>query len=268
MTQPNERDTKREAEARERATAASMSATGGLPGDEAAGAGPEWRGRLEELRENRRSRKRWTTRLREPLIGLTMAGAAAPVAYGVKHLSPEAKGGAGSKAVPENRSASQLPADIEDAVGAQWAQAHEAQLRNDTIEGAIARYGIDRPLAEAIYDVAEEEGIEPDLAYGLVNTESTFRNDVTSPVGARGLTQVMPRTARWLMPEIRTAKQLFEPETNLRVGFRYLRHLLDKYDGDAHLALLAYNRGPGTVDRILRRGGNPDNGYARRVLSG
>jgi soluble lytic murein transglycosylase-like protein len=71
-----------------------------------------------------------------------------------------------------------------------------------------------------------------------------------------------------MMPEIKQASQLFQPETNLRVGFRYLRYLIDKYEGDTELALLAYNRGPGTVDRILDRGGDPDNGYATKVLRG
>ena len=61
---------------------------------------------------------------------------------------------------------------------------------------------------------------------------------------------------------------LFDRALNLDLGFRYLRSLIDKYDGNVRLALLAYNRGPGTVDRILARGGDPDNGYADRVLSG
>ncbi len=59
-----------------------------------------------------------------------------------------------------------------------------------------------------------------------------------------------------------TRKQLRDPDTNLRVGFKYLRYLMDKYDGNEKLALLAYNRGPGTVDKALKRGRNPDNGYA------
>jgi hypothetical protein len=59
-----------------------------------------------------------------------------------------------------------------------------------------------------------------------------------------------------------TRAQLRDPETNLRIGFKYLRYLIDKYEGDEKLALLAYNRGPGTVDRALRQGRNPDNGYA------
>jgi len=239
----------------------------GLPGDRAGGAGAEWRGRLDELREQRRERRRWTERFREPLIGLTMAGAAAPLAYGVKHMTPEAP-------TPSPRDVASagervITGDIEDAVGQRWADARAQQVRNDMVQGAMARYDIAMPLAQAIFDAAEAEGVEPEIAYGLVKTESTFRERAVSHVGARGLTQVMPRTARWLMPEeIRSADQLFEPQTNLKVGFRYLRYLLDKYEGDVRLALLAYNRGPGTVDRILDRGGNPDNGYADKVLQG
>jgi soluble lytic murein transglycosylase-like protein len=71
----------------------------------------------------------------------------------------------------------------------------------------------------------------------------------------------MPRTASWVEPGV-TRAELRDPETNLRVGFKYLRFLLDKYEGNERLALLAYNRGPGTVDDALRRGSNPDNGYA------
>jgi soluble lytic murein transglycosylase-like protein len=83
-------------------------------------------------------------------------------------------------------------------------------------------------------------------------------------VGAIGLTQLMPRTARWMGPGIST-RDLRNPEVNVRIGLAYLRYLLDRYDGDLHLALLAYNRGPGTVDGVLRRGGDPDNGLVGMV---
>jgi soluble lytic murein transglycosylase-like protein len=77
----------------------------------------------------------------------------------------------------------------------------------------------------------------------------------------------MPSTAFWLQPGV-TYTELFEPNTNLRLGFRYLRMMLQQYDGDLHLALLAYNRGPGRVNGILRDGGNPANGYSARVRNG
>jgi soluble lytic murein transglycosylase-like protein len=122
-------------------------------------------------------------------------------------------------------------------------------------------YNVPPQLANQIAKAAAEFEIEPATAFGLVRAESSFRNGATSPVGAVGLTQLMPRTAAWMQPGV-TRTQLRDPETNLRIGFMYLRYLLDKYEGDERLALIAYNRGPGTVDNALRRGRNPDNGYA------
>jgi len=126
-------------------------------------------------------------------------------------------------------------------------------------------YDVSPSLARQIHEAAVANRIDPTLAFGLVRTESAFRNSATSPVGAVGLTQLMPATARWLERGT-TRKDLRNPEVNLRIGFRYLRGLIEKYDGDTDLALLAYNRGPGTVDRVLKRGGNPDNGYADAVM--
>lgn len=126
-------------------------------------------------------------------------------------------------------------------------------------------YPVPDALAAQIVDVAEEHGIEPDVAFGLVATESGFKRTARSHVGAVGLAQLMPATARWLEPGT-TRSDLEDPETNLRLGFRYLRDMIEKYEGDTALALTAYNRGPGTVDRVLRRGGDPDNGYAGKVL--
>ncbi|MBD0319550.1 MAG: transglycosylase SLT domain-containing protein, partial [Gemmatimonadetes bacterium] len=132
---------------------------------------------------------------------------------------------------------------------------------------AFKSYNVSRDLAEDIYDIALEENIDPDIAFGLVRTESAFKTSATSHVGAIGLTQLMPATARWMRPGVQVS-DLRNPEVNLSIGFRYLRELIDKYDGDERLALLAYNRGPGTVDRVLKRGGNPDNGYAEAVITG
>jgi soluble lytic murein transglycosylase-like protein len=136
-----------------------------------------------------------------------------------------------------------------------------------TIEGLARRYGVSVSLAREIYAAAQRHGIDPKVAFGLVRTESSFRRTVVSHAGAIGYTQVLPSTARWIAPGT-SRSDLFDTRTNLNVGFRYLRYLIDKYSGDLRLALTAYNRGPGTVDRILARGGNPDNGYAGKVLRG
>lgn len=128
-------------------------------------------------------------------------------------------------------------------------------------------YSISGDLASSIYDIAVSEGIDPQLAFSLVRVESEFTRRAISSAGAVGLTQLMPSTAFWLQPGIQY-NQLFDRDTNLRLGFRYLRMMLEQYDGDLHLALLAYNRGPGRVDEILSSGGDPSNGYSRIVRRG
>lgn len=137
--------------------------------------------------------------------------------------------------------------------------------RLQTIVDHSSEFGIAADLAQAIYDIALSEGIDPGLAFRLVRVESGFYPRAVSSAGAVGLAQVMPRTAFELDPSLGYS-DLFDRDTNLRLGFRYLYQMLQRYDGDLHLALLAYNRGPGTVDRIRREGGDPSNGYEQMVL--
>jgi soluble lytic murein transglycosylase-like protein len=127
-------------------------------------------------------------------------------------------------------------------------------------------YRIPADLAAAIHDNAVAEGIGPAIAFQLVRVESGFYRRAISPVGAVGLAQLMPPTAYELDPSLQYS-DLFDRDTNLRLGFRYLRQMLDRYDGDLRLALLAYNRGPGTVDTHIRRGEDPTNGYDEAVLA-
>lgn len=128
-------------------------------------------------------------------------------------------------------------------------------------------YDLSDELAAQIYQAAVANDIDPHLAFGLVRTESEFKDYATSHVGAVGLTQLMVPTARWFKKNA-TVADLRDSETNLEIGFSYLNELIDRYDGDVELALTAYNRGTGTVDRVLQRGGDPDNGYAGKVLAG
>jgi soluble lytic murein transglycosylase-like protein len=127
-----------------------------------------------------------------------------------------------------------------------------------------AKYHIPADLAANIEDVARAEGIDVGLAFDLVRAESEFNPRAVSPVGAVGYTQLMPETARLLRPGL-TRDQLFQRETNLRLGFRFLKSLLVKYHGNRKLALLAYNRGPDRVDQLLRQGIDPSNGYVQLV---
>jgi membrane-bound lytic murein transglycosylase MltF len=128
-----------------------------------------------------------------------------------------------------------------------------------------ARFGISAELAAAIEEIARSEGVDVELAFNLIRVESRFNQRAISPVGAVGYTQVMPATARILSPGI-AYEELFDRDTNLRLGFRFYREMLERYEGNVRLALLAYNRGPTTVDRLLAEGADPNNGYPRLVL--
>ncbi|HEX8907365.1 MAG TPA: transglycosylase SLT domain-containing protein [Longimicrobiaceae bacterium] len=209
--------------------------------------------------------------VRHGLIGLGVAGAAAPLAvarYSQMRVDPahEQQVGILPHVVPIS----------DQTVGQAWRAAETAVTetrvseRDQVISEKLERYkelGLDRQLAESIYDLALKEDIDPDIAFGLVRTESEFKTSATSHVGAIGLTQLMPATARGMRKGV-TISDLRDPEVNLSIGFKFLRELLDHYKGDKRMALVAYNRGPGIVDRILKRGGDPDNGYADAVISG
>src|SRR6266487_2822656 len=94
--------------------------------------------------------------------------------------------------------------------------------RVDAIMQYSTHYRLPADMATAVYDVALSEGIDPGLAFRLVKVESGFNARATSHVGAVGLTQVLPSTARLYEPGL-TTQQLYDRDTNLRIGFRYLR---------------------------------------------
>jgi soluble lytic murein transglycosylase-like protein len=129
-----------------------------------------------------------------------------------------------------------------------------------------SRFGISRDLARTIEQTARAEGVDPELAFRVVRVESGFDPRARNHSGAAGLMQLMPSTFRRYRRSARGETSLMDPETNLRVGFRYLRTLLDMFDGDVHLAVTAYNRGEDNVARVVRRGDRPISSYTRHVL--
>ena len=154
-----------------------------------------------------------------------------------------------------------------EAVRGELAVARAQAQRAEAILRYSGQYQVPGDLASGIYDIAVSEGIETDVAFRLVKVESNFRPEATSGRGAIGYTQILPSTAEFYERGLSVA-QMRERDVNLRLGFRFLRDLLRRYDGDIELALLAYNRGPGRVEEILMQGGDPANGYARKVLMG
>src|SRR5690349_19980339 len=102
------------------------------------------------------------------------------------------------------------------------------------------KYGITAGMAVKVFDASLREGIDPEPAFRLVRVEIEFNEHAISKVGTVGLTHCMPSTARLYQKGV-AREQLFNGETNIRVGFRYLLTMLDMYKGDVRLALLAYN---------------------------
>ena len=152
-----------------------------------------------------------------------------------------------------------------DSVGDALAQQEARRTR--TVLEYSARFDVDQDLAALIYDIALQEGIDPELGFRVVYIESRFNPRAVSSAGALGLAQVMPATARFYVPDLERA-DLFDSELNLRIGFRYLRGMMNRYDPDLSLALLAYNRGPSRLEALLDRGLDARNGYASSVLEG
>ena len=113
------------------------------------------------------------------------------------------------------------------------------------------------PLKDTVLRKSKEVQLDPAYVYGLIRQESRFIMDAKSVVGASGLMQVMPATAKWTAKKIGLTNfqlpQLNEHETNVAIGTGYLKLVLDDFDGSMPLAAAAYNAGP-SRSRNWRKG--------------
>ena len=104
------------------------------------------------------------------------------------------------------------------------------------------------PFRKDVTARAREIGLDPAYVYGLIRQESRFVTNARSSVGASGLMQVMPETARWTAKKIGlpyTPDLIADRDTNLKLGTAYLKLVLDEFGGSQALAAAAYNAGPG-----------------------
>lgn len=115
-------------------------------------------------------------------------------------------------------------------------------------------------VADIVRDAARRYGLSEDLVFGMIWVESRFNPKAVSPVGARGLMQLMPRTAQYLAERIEWPGPVdaFDPHFNIEAGTYYIARLIDSFEGDVVLALAAYNAGPGAVRRWLGEDGLPE----------
>jgi soluble lytic murein transglycosylase-like protein len=95
-----------------------------------------------------------------------------------------------------------------------------------------------------LIDSGTRNGIDPLLLYSIMHQESSFKSRAISPKGARGLMQLMPGTAMRF-----GVTNIFEPRQNIEGGARYVRFLIDRFDGDVNLTLAGYNAGEGAVEK-------------------
>jgi len=109
------------------------------------------------------------------------------------------------------------------------------------------------PYRAQMQPVIKQQQLDEAYVYGLIRQESRFIPDIKSSVGAMGLMQLMPATAKWVasklgIPKFQTSMAT-EINTNLQLGTYYLRHVLDQFDQQPLLAAAAYNAGPGRARR-------------------
>ena len=153
----------------------------------------------------------------------------------------------------------------------------EAELWNLFVDAIAAETGIkDRELAEivtqAIEDASSEFDLSPWLIASLIRVESAGNPNAVSPVGAVGLTQILPGTGIEIAGNLGidnySTEMLYDPAINVRMGTYYFRQLLKRFCGDYKIAASAYNWGPTHIARRISKGERLPVVYANKVLQG
>ena len=112
--------------------------------------------------------------------------------------------------------------------------------------------------SEYVEKYASKYNIDPLLIYSIIKAESNFKPDVKSSSDAYGLMQVTKESAKDVAKKLDTkttnTKMLYDPKTNIKIGVTYFNFLLEKYDYNTNIAVIAYNAGFGNVDKWIQKG--------------
>lgn len=138
--------------------------------------------------------------------------------------------------------------------------AREALLKNTKEPFSSPKYKLAYPLYydKAINKYATHYNLSPYLILSLIKEESAFNNKAISSVGAMGLMQLMPPTARLMDSSLTNNEALFDAEYNISLGTKYFAHLMKIFNGNEALCVLAYNSGPNAVKNWLNKSKNND----------
>jgi soluble lytic murein transglycosylase len=140
-----------------------------------------------------------------------------------------------------------------------WDRCINASERTRSVMDYAQRFPT--PYKQEVERRAELTGLEPAFVYGLIRQESRFILEAKSGVGAAGLMQVMPATARWTARRIGMnnfkPQHITERDTNIAIGTSYLKLVMDAFDGSMPLAAAAYNAGPSRSKRWRGQSGDP-----------
>jgi soluble lytic murein transglycosylase-like protein/thioredoxin-like negative regulator of GroEL len=130
--------------------------------------------------------------------------------------------------------------------------------QQSTVPEEILRAYYPMDYQETIVAAARANGLPPSLVAGIIRQESAFDPRATSPVGARGLMQLMPPTAKEMASRLDARfpeDGLYDPEFSIELGSAYVKQLLRMFDGNVELALAGYNGGPNRILRLWNEAG-------------
>lgn len=115
----------------------------------------------------------------------------------------------------------------------------------------IPRYVLPLKYSEYVEKYSEQYGVDKYLVYAVIHSESSFESEALSHKDAKGLMQITPDTGKWAAEIIGIEdfdeEDLFDPETNIRIGCWYISRLMNQFDGIEKTAVAAYNAGSGKV---------------------